>query len=361
MSAVSIPRSSRLQPWRCPLCHCFAAPGPKGILRHMGTIHAMDSNFHVICGLQWCPRSYNNYHSYKKHMYKKHRDVLELDYSSCSQPDGSNPSLEYGNFDRDDDDDMSNPPPVMSVKDEKKTSALFLLKTTAVTKVSKSALDDLVSDFSIFLNSKLHTLENDVTTYLRQKNVEVDSDLLKMFRSPSVTSPFQGLDSEYLRKKYYIDHLGMLVSMCMCTCMCFMLAASMPGYKCMLAKFSLAYWQWLCMCYPFDHGTYVHVYTFVGRKLILHISWVHLEPVFIAVGTRWTQTWSKDCWNKRTTSHSIQEDYIYIWDSIDFLVETVSIWPFYIGRSETYSCFYCIVLRSMYVCMLGIERSSAYW
>lgn len=236
MSAVSIPRSS--QPWRCPLCHCFAAPGPKGILRHMGTIHALDSNFHVICGLQGCPRSYNNYHSYKKHMYKKHRDVLELDQSLSSQLVDSNPPLEYDNFDCFD-DDMSNPPPVTSVKDEKKTSALFLLKTTAVSKVSKSALDDLVSDFSLFLNDKLRTLEDDVTTYLRHKNVEVDSDLLKMFQSPSLTSPFQGLESEFLRKKYYTDHLGMLVSICTyaCTCTCLMLPISIISACILLRTF----------------------------------------------------------------------------------------------------------------------------
>ena len=176
---MNIPSS--LQPWRCPLCHCFAAPGPK---RHMGTIHTHDSNFHVICGLQGCSRSYKNYHSYKKHMYKKHRDILELDLS-VSQEDNSNPSLEDdAGFDGDD-SDLNNPPSLETcVKDNKRISALFLLKATAVSKISKCALDDLISDISLFLSDKLQTLENDVTTYLRQRNLEVDSDLLKMFQSP---------------------------------------------------------------------------------------------------------------------------------------------------------------------------------
>lgn len=213
MSAVSITSSSR--PWRCPLCHCFAAPGPKGILRHMGTIHAHDSNFHVICGLQGCPRSYSNYHSYKKNLYKKHRDILELE-PSLSPEDNSNPSLEDVGIDCDD-SDLDNPPSLETrAKDDKKISALFLLKATAVSKISKCALGDLISDTSLLLSDKLQTLRNDVTTYLHQRNLEVDSDLLKMFHSPSLTSPFQGLESEYLRKKFYVDHLGMLV----CTCMC---------------------------------------------------------------------------------------------------------------------------------------------
>ena len=32
--------------------------------------------FYVRCQVQDCPYTYTNYHSYKKHFYKKHRDVL---------------------------------------------------------------------------------------------------------------------------------------------------------------------------------------------------------------------------------------------------------------------------------------------
>ena len=71
--------------WRCPLCHFFAARALKGVLRHIGAVHAHEANFQVICGVQGCPRSYSNYHSYKKYMYQKHRDVLEVVNGSSAQ------------------------------------------------------------------------------------------------------------------------------------------------------------------------------------------------------------------------------------------------------------------------------------
>ena len=189
----------------------LCSTGSKGNSETYGNDSHSRQQLSCYRGLQGCPRSYKNYHSYKKHMYKKHRDILELDLS-VSQEDNSNPSLEDdAGFDGDD-SDLNNPPSLETcVKDNKRISALFLLKATAVSEISKCALDDLISDISLFLSDKLQTLENDVTTYLRQRNLEVDSDLLKMFQSPPLTLPFQGLDSEFLRKKFYIDHLGMLV------------------------------------------------------------------------------------------------------------------------------------------------------
>ena len=81
--------------WRCPLCHFFAARALKGVLRHIGAVHAHEANFQVICGVQGCPRSYSNYHSYKKHMYQKHREVLEVVNGSSAQG-GEGESTENG-------------------------------------------------------------------------------------------------------------------------------------------------------------------------------------------------------------------------------------------------------------------------
>ena len=68
--------------WRCPLCDLFAATTLKGVIRHLGAVHSHES---ITCGLEGCPRSYANFHSYKKHMYKNHRDILEVDDEAASQ------------------------------------------------------------------------------------------------------------------------------------------------------------------------------------------------------------------------------------------------------------------------------------
>lgn len=74
MSASSSTPSS----WKCPLCLFFASRSLKGVVRHIGVVHSHDASFHIVCGLNGCPRSYRNFHSYKKHMFQRHRDVMEV-------------------------------------------------------------------------------------------------------------------------------------------------------------------------------------------------------------------------------------------------------------------------------------------
>ena len=137
-------------------------------------------------------------------MYKKHRDVLELDDNEESlDVDASNMdcTLQSEVTDNIDitDDTQSNP---------KKTAALFLLKATTMCKLSKTALDQLIGDVSLFLSDKIQSLEKDVRAALHARNLELDEEFASVFQAPSVTCPFQGLHSEFLRRKFYINDMG---------------------------------------------------------------------------------------------------------------------------------------------------------
>lgn len=206
---MSIEVQTPTRTWRCPLCQFFAAPGPKGVLRHIGSVHAHECNFHITCGVQGCPRSYSNYHSYKKHWYKKHRDVLELDDDDEREPPQPIATDSYQFSDSDTD---TAPQYLQTEQDERRRNALFLMKATTVCKVSKCSLDQLIGDITLFLDEKVQSLKKEVMATLRQKDVELDEDLSPLFQSPSVISPFQGLHTEHMRKKFYVDKMGLLVS-----------------------------------------------------------------------------------------------------------------------------------------------------
>ena len=62
--------------WNCPLFSWFAAPTLKGVVRHIGRCHAYDGGFHVTCGVEGSVRTYQNFHSYKKYLYKKHCEIM---------------------------------------------------------------------------------------------------------------------------------------------------------------------------------------------------------------------------------------------------------------------------------------------
>ena len=195
--------------WNCPLCYSFAAPTLKAVVRHVGAVHSHDAVFRVCCGLQGCPRTFRTFHAYKKHMYSKHRDLLELEV--CPQHDQ-------------DQDGVQSPASVQSLEDngyldpdsskkvnERTVSALFLMKTREVSKVSQVCLNGLVEDVTSLLQRKVQQLEADVTRVLNTKGVEVDSQLTDVFRQHEQASPFQGIETEFLQKKFYREEFGLVV------------------------------------------------------------------------------------------------------------------------------------------------------
>ena len=198
--------------WLCPLCHRFSARALKGVLRHIGAVHANEAGFHVICGLQGCPRSFSNYHTYKKHLYQKHRNALEVSVGSSSELIQSHTN-EFPFGPSDDGDDQVIPMQQEVVQhDEKRQSALFLLKAKTVNKVSNTALNDLIGDFSILLETRIQLLQQELTSALSARGLELDSELVSIMQKPSLTAPFEGLHSEHLRKKFFINNMGLLVS-----------------------------------------------------------------------------------------------------------------------------------------------------
>ena len=67
----------------------------------------------------------------------------------------------------------------------------------------------LIGDFTFFLNDEVKHLEKKVRASPCQKHVELDVDLASLFQPPSLAAPFQGLHTEFLRKKFYICNMDL--------------------------------------------------------------------------------------------------------------------------------------------------------
>ncbi len=66
------------------LCHHFAATRLLRVLTHIRQVHAFEADFHVTCGIDGCPKTYDNFHSYRKHLYNQHNDKL---HPTSTHPD----------------------------------------------------------------------------------------------------------------------------------------------------------------------------------------------------------------------------------------------------------------------------------
>ena len=63
--------------YACSLCDSFASPSFATVLRHIGNTHASDYNLNISCPVPGCLRSYMNFKSFRLHVYRKHRSLLD--------------------------------------------------------------------------------------------------------------------------------------------------------------------------------------------------------------------------------------------------------------------------------------------
>ncbi len=138
----------------CPICHTFAARNLKGIVRHIGSIHAFEPGFSVVCGLGSCPRTYRNYHGYRKHLYQKHPHFMQVTTKSSTAPSPTDASMEDDEEEYDLISRTEQPQPCRTIS----ATALFLLKASAVGKMPKSNVNFLAQDIPTLIAPKLQSL-----------------------------------------------------------------------------------------------------------------------------------------------------------------------------------------------------------
>ena len=74
----------------------------------------------------------------------------------------------------------------------------FLLKASAVSKVSNTALDDM----TLLLESKILSLRRDLCGVLQHREVDLGDEIDTIYGKKSLIAPFSGLTNDYLRRKF---------------------------------------------------------------------------------------------------------------------------------------------------------------
>ena len=138
----------------CCICASFASSNFSSVLRHIGNTHSGSSNFSIPCPVSDCSRHENPYicyESFRSHVYRKHRELLEEGFPRLSHDlehersdadlegaDNPNYILNHGDEDGQDHDS--------SRRDFQLDVAKFLLKTREERRITQTALDGMVQD-----------------------------------------------------------------------------------------------------------------------------------------------------------------------------------------------------------------------
>lgn len=100
------------------------------------------------------------------------------------------------------------------MQDSKKQAALFLMKATAVSKVSSTALNNIIGDIHSLLEDCVQSLKDELAAILHRRQFEFDPELVSIFQNPRLIRPFQDLQTDFMRRNYYTQEIRLLVCYC---------------------------------------------------------------------------------------------------------------------------------------------------
>lgn len=127
--------------FECQICRKVSRKCYLGILQHIREVHSFEPDFHILCGLDGCPATYNVYESFRSHVYKKHRELLTSN-NSCNQgvaaedtaaSDSGGQDTVEASGDNDIDDDSYDEVLVDNIR----VAAMFILRTTEIQRTSQ--------------------------------------------------------------------------------------------------------------------------------------------------------------------------------------------------------------------------------
>ena len=94
------------------------------------------------------------------------------------------------------------------VEAQRRASALFLLKLKEKRHLTQAAIDDVVEGSHLLFSQTAQRIRAGINEELAQKGVEMD--VTPVFEN--LVDPFNGLETQYLQEKYFIEKFGLIVS-----------------------------------------------------------------------------------------------------------------------------------------------------
>ena len=193
--------------FECSICNHYTATTMAAVLKHVGCVHAHEPNFHIICGINECPRTYKNYHSFRKHLTRNHPDCISShQIVTHSQRLDESPHDNSVYFD-------DNAMVESRESTNNHSAALFILKTKEVLNISQTATDQILNDVTEMIENTVSQIELRVSSILTANGSSMNDikGLRDIFGDQDLRNPFHAIKTQYMQQKYFQDHLGLVV------------------------------------------------------------------------------------------------------------------------------------------------------
>lgn len=218
----------------CCICHQYARTTLIGVVKHIREVHPYFES-PVTCGLNGCVATPSSFQALRIHLYRYHRELLDITDSDNTTNVLANPTVEgypedqdFDNVGGEGDNDLAETP--QSLPSSSDLGAQFIMKTRDGLKLTQKATDSVLSDVKLLLESTMERVESEVLkkvkevmgdgiTYdVSELQKELASGLKDVFTDETLVNPFKELHTAHLQESYIAKHFNYVVSMLFVVC-----------------------------------------------------------------------------------------------------------------------------------------------
>lgn len=169
-------------------------------MRHTFQCHSSTLDFSYSCGISGCIQTFNTYSAMVSHLQRKHpRFEVSTDDLNTNTPQEEGESVPQV-FD----DSQLDPVEMVDELSAKKSAALLLLNLKERHRLTQSAVNFTVGQIKQMMEYAFKDIKMSIQSQLHEVHLNLD----QCFN----INLFEGLETEYLQSKFYLEHFNLVVS-----------------------------------------------------------------------------------------------------------------------------------------------------
>jgi hypothetical protein len=210
--------------YRCNLCVHFTCETLRLLIRHLARVHKNDPGFHVIRGIDECPRTYTNFFSLRNHFQRKHGDLLRQESENLptaiqGDDDDIHEATTDDDSDQNDDNDQQHQAPAeFNLAEEAhrntRCNALCLLQIKDEGKIPQTVVESIAKNATTIVDNNVDIVRSGVESCLQNAGLQMHDipGLEDIFDSESpARKPFEGCNNEASQTQYYKRNFNLVV------------------------------------------------------------------------------------------------------------------------------------------------------
>ncbi|XP_046858671.1 uncharacterized protein LOC124452126 [Xenia sp. Carnegie-2017] len=193
--------------YRCNICLEFVSDSLQLLITHIGRVHRDEPNFHVVCGIDGCARTFKKFLSLRNHLIRKHNIVRNTRNSAELNTDRGNDDANQNHEIDNTDPEQGEEFDIMADQDNlSRANALCLLNFKDRGRVPQTVVDSFVENATKVTQTSINLLNSGITSCLKNAGIDLNNlpEVNELFDEDNpISNPFAGIDQEYLQYEYY--------------------------------------------------------------------------------------------------------------------------------------------------------------